>query len=84
MDGEGQDDGAPGADLGSVSAAGSVSPGSAVPRAWLCLSEMAMSPAIFELRLNARTYRPLLGSARMWTLSKEPGYFRWDESAFIR
>lgn len=80
-----QDDGAPRADLGSLSAAARVSPGSALPRAWLCLSEMAMSPAIFELRLNARS-ADLQTPARIPTdvdIIKRAGYFGWDESAFI-
>lgn len=79
------DDCAPRADLGSVSAAGCVSPGSALPRAWLCLSEMAMSPAISEPRLNARS-ADLQTPARIATdvdIIKRAGYFRWDESAFI-
>lgn len=85
VDSEAQDEGAPRADLGSVSAAGSVSPGSALPRAWLCLSEMAMSPAIFELCLNARS-ADLQTPARIRTdvdVIKRAGYFGWDESAFI-
>lgn len=60
-------------------------PALALPRAWLCLSEMAMSPAIFEPRLNARS-ADLQTPARIRTdvdIIKRAEYFRWDESAFI-
>lgn len=84
-DGKPRDDCLPRADLGSVSSAGSVSPGSALPWASLCPSEMAMSPASFELPFNAR-FADLQTPALIHTdvdIIKRAGYFRWDESAFI-
>lgn len=81
MDGEPRDDCVPRADLGSISSAGSVSPGSALPWASLCLSEMAMSPAIFELPFFGDLQTPGLIHTDV-DIIKRAWYFRWDESAF--
>lgn len=75
-DGKPRDDCIPRADLGSVSSAGSVSPGSALPcpepRSARLKWQWAQEALSFPLTRVSQTYRPLLWFIRMWTLSKEP------------